>query len=619
MRFPYPLRYSIPMALGALSVVLVSIDFAFDWMRINQSSNQEAVAWAAGLGNLMTRNLERLMAREDATGTVEELSALSGMPNLRLALVSDDKNHVRFSTDTVFLDLEFTNTTVGAAFSMVQKARKTMIAQIELSPDETSVIAVFPFKLGLLPGELRSSRTGTLYLEVDLELARKKDHVAVVNRALIMGTVAIVGATVFWLYLRSTVTRRVMALVRVTQDLAVGKLSARAVIPGSDEIASLAESFNQMAKRLDEGVQERFRAGEALRESQERFSLVNRVTFDVIWDENVLTGSLWWSDHFQTVFGYGPDDGPLDVAFWRRCLHPDDLERVGASGRGGKGSEGDMWFSEYRFRCRDGGYASVEDRAYLVRDEEGRVKRRLGAMRDITLRKLGEEKLRQSLAEKDTLLREVHHRVKNNLQIISSLFHFQSKKATNVEELSIFREGHNRLRAMILVHEQLYRSTNLHSIRFDEYVRSLAGQLERSFHGQGGRVRLELALESIVLPAELALPCGMIVTELVTNAFKYAYPGSNSGVVQIRATASDSGIDLSVADEGVGLPKGFEPTESRSFGWQLVHNLTEQLGATLSLERTRGTQILIRVPCPDSEGTPAPLASLPKMESKPAF
>lgn len=728
MRYPYALRYSIPVALGIVSILLVSLVLVFDWARINRSSNQEGMIWMAGLGNLMSRNLERLMAREDTTATMEEVSTLSGLPNLRLGLVCDERNRIRYSTDPAFLDVEFENATVGGVSEMLERARKTMIAQIELSPDETSVIAAFPFKLALLPGELRPSRTAILYLETDLELAKKKDRAAVVNRTLLMGLAAMVGATILWLYLRSIVTKRAMALVRMTQDLAVGKLSTRAVIPGSDEIASLADSFNQMAKRVDEStralkaseqdlaitlqsigdavmaadhqgtilrmnpmaerltgwpageavgrhlgevfrivdskrrepgpcpvslaatqgqilevsgglillgrdgserhidesvapirdaagemigvvlvfsdVTERYQAGEALRESEERFSLVNRVTFDVIWDQDVVTGEIWWSDHFRTVFGYGPEDGPFDVESWRRCVHPEDTDRVGAVGRGEEGGDENMWFAEYRFRCRDGTYANVEDRAYLVRDGRGRVVRRLGAMRDITQREQGEERLRQSLAEKETLLREVHHRVKNNLQIISSLFYFQSKKAVGSEELAIFREVQNRLRAMTLVHEQLYRSTNLHSIHFDEYVRSLTGQLLRSFHGQGERVRLELVLDPILLPAEVALPCGMIVTELLTNAFKYAYPGSRSGSVRIRTTATGAGFELSVADDGVGLPPGFDPHQTRSFGWQLIHNLSEQLGAAVSLDRNGGTTVLIQVPC-ENFGTEA--------------
>lgn len=720
MRHPYPLRYSIPVALGVVSVLLVSIHLAFDWVRIERSSKQEGIVLAAGLGNLMSRNLERWMTREDTSAALEEISTLSGIPNLRLGLVCDERNHIRFATDPLLVDTRFEDSTAGGASVLFEQARRTMVAQIESSSDANSILAAFPFKLALLPGELRPSRTAILYLETDLKLAKQRDRAAVVNRSLVMGGAALVGATILWLYLRSTVTKRAIGLVRATQELAAGKLSTRAVIPGSDELASLAESFNQMARRLDgntralkaseqdlavtlqsigdavmsaddtgrilrmnpmaerltgwaavdaigrnlgevfrivdskrrepcacpvamaakqgqtlewsgglillgrdgseyhiaesvapirdadgrmigvvlvfSDITERYRAGEALRESEERFSLVNRVTFDVIWDQNVLTGEIWWSDHFGTVFGYGPEDGPLDVEFWRRCLHDEDVERVGETGRGKESSEGNMWFAEYRFRCRDGTYATVEDRAYLVRDGQGRLVRRLGAMRDITERKQGEERLRQSLAEKETLLREVHHRVKNNLQIISSLFHFQSKKAVGGEELAVFREGQNRLRAMILVHEQLYRSTNLHSIRFDDYVRSLTGQLLRSFHGQGERVRMELVLEPIVLPAEVALPCGMIMTELVTNAFKYAYPGSRTGVVRIQVRALAAGFELAVADDGVGLPPEFDPQETRSFGWQLIHNLTEQLGAVLVLERSEGTTVSIRVP-----------------------
>lgn len=143
-------------------------------------------------------------------------------------------------------------------------------------------------------------------------------------------------------------------------------------------------------------VSEQYRMVAALRASEERFALVNRVTFDVIWDQNVLTGDIWWNEHFEGIFGYGLADGPLDAAFWRARLHPGDAARVTAGVQATLAAGRDLWFAEYRFRRKDGSYAVVDDRAMILRDDTGQVVRLLGAMQDITDRKRAEAALRAS-------------------------------------------------------------------------------------------------------------------------------------------------------------------------------------------------------------------------------
>lgn len=211
-------------------------------------------------------------------------------------------------------------------------------------------------------------------------------------------------------------------------------------------------------------------------------------------------------------------------------------------------------------------------------------------------REQAEEALQRSLHEKETLLREIHHRVKNNLQIISSLLHFQSKKARDGHDLAIFLEGQDRLRAMILVHEHLYRSPDLHSIDFAKYVRTLTEELHRSFGDAARRIGLDLQTDEFFVPAEIAMPCGMIVTELITNAHKYAYPPGESGLVGVHVTKRESSFTISVSDTGAGLPAEFDPARATSFGMQLVHNLTLQLRGTLTWGPGTGTVILVEVP-----------------------
>lgn len=288
---------------------------------------------------------------------------------------------------------------------------------------------------------------------------------------------------------------------------------------------------------------------------------------------------------------------------WAAALQPEDRARVFAE-----------WHytvqhrvpfsSEFRMQRPNEQTVWVFVRARAETDSSGEVLGYVGTVTDISERKQNELRTETSLHEKETLLREVHHRVKNNLQIISSLLHFQAKKAQDGHEQSIFTEGQNRLRSMILVHELLYRSTDLHRISLGEYLTMLTEQLRHSYREAACRLQLQVEADDLPVPASIALPCGMIVTELVTNAFKYAYrPGSN-GPLWIRIAAGQGNFRLSVSDEGVGLPTTFDLTKASSFGLQLVTNLAEQLGATLTREPGHGTTITLEIPLPSEAMEP---------------
>ncbi|MBL8719861.1 MAG: PAS domain S-box protein [Myxococcales bacterium] len=217
-----------------------------------------------------------------------------------------------------------------------------------------------------------------------------------------------------------------------------------------------------------------------------------------------------------------------------------------------------------------------------LRDDQGRIYGVLGYARDVTAARKAAEELARSLEEKETLLREIHHRVKNNLQILASLLHFQAKKARDAEQLAVFNEARSRIVAMILVHEKLYQSRDLSQVAFGDYVQSLTQVLAASFAG-AVKVRVSVDTDALRLPLEVALPSGMILCELLTNVFKYAYPDASEGTARVVARREASAVRLRVEDEGVGLPSGFDPENVRSFGWHLVNNLVQQLEGELIL------------------------------------
>jgi two-component sensor histidine kinase len=212
---------------------------------------------------------------------------------------------------------------------------------------------------------------------------------------------------------------------------------------------------------------------------------------------------------------------------------------------------------------------------------------------DISDRKAAEQQLRDSLREKEVLLKEVHHRVKNNLQIISSLLNLQARETEHPAAVRALRDSQSRIHSMALIHEQLYRSDNLASIDFAEYVRELTAHVSRSVGAAAQRVSVRVEVDPTPLPLDLAVPCGMIINELFTNAVEHAFPEGGGGEIAVGFRTCRGRRELTVSDNGVGLPASGARESSESLGLKVVHALCEQLGGELRLEHDGGTQCTI--------------------------
>ena len=230
-----------------------------------------------------------------------------------------------------------------------------------------------------------------------------------------------------------------------------------------------------------------------------------------------------------------------------------------------------------------------------VKDSTGKIIGASNIAWDMTERKRAEEQLRASLEEKELLLKEVHHRVKNNLQVVSSLLNLQSGTIKNPELLALFKENQGRVHSMALVHEQLYKSKSLSQIDFASYLKQLAPHLFHSFAVSPAFINLKLDVAKVMLSLDVAIPCALIVNELVSNSLKYAFPGNRSGEIQIilRAGPNESAV-LTVRDNGVGLPKTLDYRNSESLGLQLVNTLTAQLQGELEVHNHVGAEFTIR-------------------------
>jgi two-component sensor histidine kinase len=212
---------------------------------------------------------------------------------------------------------------------------------------------------------------------------------------------------------------------------------------------------------------------------------------------------------------------------------------------------------------------------------------------DISERKKAEEGIKASLKEKELLLREIHHRVKNNLQIINSLLSLQTRYIKDDDTLNIFKESQNRVRSMAIIHEKLYNSSNLVKIDFEEYVKDLANNLFYTYKINPYNIKLNTDIDNILFDIETAIPCGLIINELVSNCLKHAFNGLNKGKINITLNQIGEEFTLSVSDNGIGLPEDFNFTNTDSLGLLLINNLVKQLDGTIELDKNGGTTFKI--------------------------
>lgn len=202
--------------------------------------------------------------------------------------------------------------------------------------------------------------------------------------------------------------------------------------------------------------------------------------------------------------------------------------------------------------------------------------------------------IQRSIAEKETLLKEIHHRVKNNLQLVTSLLNWQTEGVTDEKTLRIIDEGRSRVKSMALIHEHLYKSENLSEVNMQVYLGELADSLARSYCKHEGVV-MEKHIQPFFFDADVVVPLGLITSELVSNAFKYAFAGT-TGQVEIRLQPTEDGYQLAIADNGIGLPGDFGAIRKQSLGLQLVETLTKQLKGTLRIRQDGGTCFEVTFP-----------------------
>jgi len=226
----------------------------------------------------------------------------------------------------------------------------------------------------------------------------------------------------------------------------------------------------------------------------------------------------------------------------------------------------------------------------ITRNEE--FKNVIMSFKDITKMKKSQITVETTLREKEILLRELHHRVKNNMQIIASLLHLQSQYVKEEESKLILRESQGRVHSMAMIHEKIYQS-RLSDVNLKEYLENMVSDIFYLYGIKKGTINFVIDVLEVHMNIDTAIPCGLIINELVTNSLKYAFPNGKKGNITITFTSKCDELILKVADDGIGLPENIKPETTETLGLKLVQNLVNQLDGTLKLVQDDGTEFII--------------------------
>jgi PAS domain S-box-containing protein len=342
---------------------------------------------------------------------------------------------------------------------------------------------------------------------------------------------------------------------------------------------------------LEEETFKLCRAEEIRRQHEERFNaVVDYMPYVAIQTYDREGRVLSWNRATETIFGIEKDDA-LGMTLDKLMLTPEETSAFNRSLAAIDTTNEPGEPSEWSYNGKDGHEKILLSATFPIPGMSG--SREFVCMdMDITERKYAEEKIISSLQEKEVLLKEIHHRVKNNLQLITSLLNLQAENKHNEALTEGFRDANNRIYSMALIHEQLYRSNNFSRIDIAHYLQTLTSELCRTVSASSGSVRMTFTMEPAYCGIDTAIPCGLIVNEIVSNALKYAFPDrSEPGEISISIHCREENIIvLSISDNGIGLPDHVEPQSVKTLGFQLITILVKQIKGTYAIHRNGGTR-----------------------------
>ena len=350
---------------------------------------------------------------------------------------------------------------------------------------------------------------------------------------------------------------------------------------------NLRISKDTLSKKVDERTKELQEKTAEL----ERLSIVAKETGNAVMIFNAQRKLEWLNDGFTTLTGFNKEElaERYGTSLEDLCFNPDVKTQIEESVARRKTT-----IYEGRLLTKNNEPIWISTTLTPIYNGENKLKNVVLIHSDITYRKQMEESIKDSLGEKQKLLREIHHRVKNNLQIIISLLNLQSSYITDNEALKALKEGQDRVKSLALIHEKIYQSDELNDIEFKEYIKKLLEHLYFSYNINKEDIEINIKADDVLLDIDTAVPCGLIINELVTNSLKYAFEGRDKGVINISLQEVDSNCyKLCVNDNGVGMPENFDVYKSETLGMQLLTALVDQLDGKIELINTNGVNFTI--------------------------
>ena len=376
-------------------------------------------------------------------------------------------------------------------------------------------------------------------------------------------------------------------------------ISARRVEMPSGEIAFWENVANPIIDtggkiisclEISKNITDRKQAEEELRKYQE---IVNKMN-DGIVIINPQGTLLEINDYFTRMTGWTTEDlvgTKTPFKFWRKK----DVPRIMETFSDLQDKDQTVNAFEQILQKKDGGEVSNLVNSTILYDNS-KQKAFFGIFRDITELKKTEDQIKASLKEKETFIREVYHRTKNNMQVITAMLHLRTRNIEDDNVIQIFKEMEDRIKVMALVHEKLYQTKDLSRIDLKDYFNDLLILVKRSHKDLTGEIRIKTDMDTVSVTIDSAIPCGLILNELISNAFKHAFPGDRKGEIKVGLKSKDDGgIEIRVSDDGVGMPDGFNYREAGSMGLRTVISLTEhQLQGNLDLITGKGAEFRMR-------------------------
>jgi PAS domain S-box-containing protein len=334
-------------------------------------------------------------------------------------------------------------------------------------------------------------------------------------------------------------------------------------------------------------ITERKRGEATLKKSEQKYrDLVDNALVGV-YRTNLTGDFLFVNEALFRMLGFSAPDEMINEGVVARYKNHEDREAFIQELK----EKGRLNYYEVELLTKSGETKNVLISATLAGDEI------IGMMMDITDRKKATEKIKTALKEKEILLQELHHRVKNNMQVISGLIELQSLQLDDEAAREIFNETRDRVSSMALIHENLYKASDLGNINFEEYIKTLTKHLFHSYNVDFDVVQLKIDVKDVFLDVQVGIPCGLIINELVSNVLKHAFPKDKIGEIEVSLLpAGDGRYTLIVKDTGIGFPKKLDFRKTKSLGMQLVTMLVDQLEGTIELNREHGTEFIISFP-----------------------